>query len=235
MKVPMAIAFVQSCMTFKDRKRIPMRSLVLLALAFCLAPVQLLRANTVVTDDSVLKPPPGWRIAIVEFDDLQCPACAAANPLLMAAAAQYHIPWVRHSLLIPMHNWSRIAAVNALWFDAKSQKLGDDYRNEVFANQSSIYNPMMLRQFTERFAQAHGVQLSFSMDPQGKFADEVEADNQLSIRTGIKLTPTIFVVTEDSRGRHYVEVADHGKLYQTIDAALAQLKEQGLSEKIAHK
>lgn len=197
------------------------------ALALCVALAatsQWAVGATVVKDASALKPPPGDRIAIVEFDDLQCPACAQANPLIMSAVAQYKIPLVRHDLLIPSHNWSRMAAITARWFDAQSKELGYAYRNEVFAHQSSIFNPLMLRQFTQEFAQSHGVKLPFDMDPQGKLANEVEADSQLSLRTGVSLTPTIFIVTRDAQGVHFIEVTDHSKLFQMIDAALAGLK-----------
>lgn len=173
-----------------------------------------------VLDDAALKPPAGARVAIIEFSDLQCPACARANPLLMQAVATYKIPWIRHDLLIPSHNWSRIAAVNARWFDSKSKALGDDYRNQLFANQNSIYNPMMLSQFTHQFAASHGVALPFDLDPQGKFAQAVDADNELGKRTGIQLTPTIFIVTAGSHGNHYVQVTDQSKLFQMIDQAL---------------
>src|SRR3984957_15758138 len=43
--------------------------------------------TTPVHDASALKPPPGARVAIVEFYDLECPDCARANPLLIQAAA----------------------------------------------------------------------------------------------------------------------------------------------------
>src|ERR1700677_893841 len=137
-----------------------------------------------VLDASALHPPAGARVAIVEFDDLQCPACAATNPILKAAAEKYHIPWVRHDFLIPYHNWSRIAAINARWFDQKSKGLGDEYRNEVFASQASIYNPDSLAQFTQKFAQSHSVALPFAIDPQGTLAREVDADVELARRTG---------------------------------------------------
>ena len=86
-----------------------------------------------VLDTTALVPPPGARVAIVEFDDLECPTCARFNPLLKQAAANYRIPWIRHDFLIPYHNWSRSAAVYARWFDAKSKALGDEYRDQVFA------------------------------------------------------------------------------------------------------
>jgi protein-disulfide isomerase len=186
-----------------------------------------------VLDDAALKPPAGARVAIVEFSDLQCPACARANPLLMQAVATYKIPWIRHDLLIPSHNWSRIAAVNARWFDSKSKALGEDYRNQLFANQNSIYNPMMLSQFTHQFAASHGVTLPFDLDPQGKFEQAVDADNELGKRTGIQLTPTIFIVTAGPHGNHYVQVTDQSKLFQMIDQALQDTR--GPAAHASHK
>ena len=162
-------------------------------------------------------------MAIVEFDDLECPACAAANPVLMQAAAKYGIPWIRHDFLIPGHPWSPSAAVNARWFDEKSKRLGDDYRNYIFANQNSIETRSELQQFTQRFASAHSVALPFAIDPQGKLAAAVQADCQLGIRTGVNQTPTIFIVTSNSKGAPFIEVTDpQAQLFTTIDQAIAQ-------------
>jgi protein-disulfide isomerase len=193
------------------------------ALAFAaLDPAAHAQTPTQVLDASALRPPAGARVAIVEFDDLQCPACAAANPILKAAAAQYKIPWVRHDFLIPYHNWSRNAAINARWFDLKSKALGDEYRDQVFANQNSIYNPNSLAQFTQKFAQSHGIAMPFAIDPQGKLADEVNADNAVAQRTGIKSTPTIFVVAANSKGAPFTQVMNPAQqLYTTIDRAIA--------------
>jgi len=175
-----------------------------------------------VLDPTALHPPAGARVAIVEFDDLQCPACAAANPILKAAAAKYHIPWIRHDFLIPYHNWSRIAAINARWFDQKSKAIGDDYRNQVFANQNSIYNPDSLNQFTQNFAKSHGLALPFAIDPQGKFIAEINADSDLARRTGIKSTPTVFIVTSGGKAAPFTQVVNPKQdLYNTIDRAIA--------------
>ncbi len=91
--------------------------------------------TTQVLDSSALRPPAGARVAIVEFADMECPDCAHANPLLKEAADKYHIPWVRYDFPLPFHNWSFDAAVYARWFDTRSKKLGDDYRDYIFANQ----------------------------------------------------------------------------------------------------
>lgn len=182
-------------------------------------------SGTKVLNASALHPPAGARVAIVEFSDLECPACARINPVVRDAVAKYKIPWVRHELLIPGHMWSPAAAANALWFDSKSKALGDAYRDEVFANQTSIYNLNMLNMFTERFARSHGVTLPFSIDPRGKLAAAVQADNDLSRRTGIVRTPTIFVVTSNSKGAPYIEVQNPERdLYKTIDQAIADTK-----------
>jgi protein-disulfide isomerase len=180
--------------------------------------------GTQVHDPSALKPPTGARIAIVEFEDLECPDCARANPLLRDAAIKYNIPWVRHDFPLPFHAWSMQAAVNARWFDTKSKKLGDEYRDEVFANQPSIVDLNGLRTFTEKFAQSHGVALPFAIDPMGKLLAEVKADYALGQRIGIEHTPTIWVVTANSKGAPFVEVVDRSKLYQLIDQALEDTK-----------
>jgi protein-disulfide isomerase len=181
--------------------------------------------TTPVHDPEALKPPPGARVAIVEFEDLECPDCAAANPLLMEATAKYDIPWVRHDFPLPFHNWSFQAAVYARWFDTKGKKLGDDYRDSVFANQRSIETPGELTQFTEKFAQNHGLALPFSVDPQGKLAAEVKADYALGQRIGIEHTPTIWVVTDGANAAPpFVEVVDRTRLFQLIDQALAETR-----------
>src|SRR5246127_4225535 len=79
-------------------------------------------AGTQVHDATPLKPPAGAKVAIVEWEDMECPDCARANPLLREAAAKYSIPWVRHDFPLAFHAWSFNAAVNARWFDTKSKK-----------------------------------------------------------------------------------------------------------------
>jgi protein-disulfide isomerase len=180
---------------------------------------------TKVLDNSALHPPKGVPVAIVEFSDLECPACAHANPILKDAAAKYKIPWVRHDYLIPLHQWSKAAAVYARWFDEKGSGLGDAYRDAIFANQPSIYNVGVLTKFTETFASSHNIALPFAIDPQNKLAGIVQADDALGKRTGIQHTPTIFIVASTPRGDPYIEVENADKdLYRAIDQALAVAK-----------
>ena len=149
-------------------------------------------------DSPALKPPAGSNVAIVEFADLECPACRAANPTLVAAAAKYHVPWQFHDFPIPGHVWSTQAAVNARWFGEKSKELGEEYRNAIYTEQMSLSTQDDLTQATQKFAQDHHIQLPFVMDPQGKLLDAVRADASLARSLGVNRTPTIFVVTAHS-------------------------------------
>ena len=180
--------------------------------------------GTQVHDPGALKPPTGARVAIVEFEDMECPDCGRANPLLKEAAAKYNIPWVRHDFPLPFHAWSFNAAVNARWFDTKSKKIGDEYRDAVFASQVSITTPDGLRDFTQKFAKDRGIALPFAMDPQGSLAAQVKADYALGQRIGIEHTPTIWVTTANSKGAPFVEVVDRTKLFELIDQALADTR-----------
>src|SRR5271168_3183439 len=63
-------------------------------------------------DTSMIKPPPGAKVALVEFEDLECPACAHAHPMVVAALDYYKIPFIRKDYpLGGAHIWSADAAV----------------------------------------------------------------------------------------------------------------------------
>ena len=189
--------------------------------ALAIPHVSFSQAATQVLDTSALHPPPGARVAMIEFSDLECPACASINPLLKSAAEKYKIPWVRHDYLLPYHVWSPAATVYARWFESVRKGLGNEYRDQVFANQRSIYSRQAIREFTRNFAQSRGIALPFDVDPQGKFMAEAKADSDLSRHTGINHTPTVFIVTSGGKGSPWVEVTDNSKLFQMIDQALA--------------
>jgi hypothetical protein len=179
-------------------------------------------SGTRILDTSALHPPAGARVAIVEFADMQCPDCARAYPVLKEAVAKYKIPWLYHDFPLPYHTWSPTASINARWFETKRKGLGDEYREQVFANQASFYyNVDLFNKFTEKFAASHGIAMPFAVDPEGKITAEVNADKALGQRIGIDHTPTIWIVTANSKGAPYIEITDRSKLFQIIDQALA--------------
>jgi protein-disulfide isomerase len=204
--------------------------LSLAALLFIVPAARAWSANapdtTPIRYSSALKPPPGAKVAIVEFDDLECPACAEANPVIMQAVAKYKIPWIRHDFLIPGHVWSPNAAIYARWFDTRSKKIGSEYRNAVFANQPSINTRQDLISFTQKFAASHGLQLPFMVDPQDKLSAEVQADVALGKHLGVTQTPTIYIVMADSKGAPYIKVQNPEQdLFQDIDKAIEETRQ----------
>ena len=167
-------------------------------------------------DTSALKPPKGYKVAIVVFEDLQCPDCGRAEPLLKEAEKTYKIPLVRHDFPLPMHNWSFDAHILARYFDTKSKELGEEFRHFIFTNQPSITKDN-LRGVADRFASEHGTSIPFAVDPTGQLKSQVMADFNLGQRVGVQHTPTIYIVSDTQRGSPFVEVADRSQMFQLID------------------
>jgi protein-disulfide isomerase len=189
-----------------------------------LAAVILVLATHVSAQDAVnpvLKPPKGAQVAIVVFEDLECPDCRRAAPLVEEAAKTYKIPVVRHDFPLPFHKWSFDAAVIARYFDTHSKQLGNQYRDYMFEHQPEV-TAENLRAFSEKFAADHKVDLPFVVDPQGKLAAAVVADRDLGKSIHLEHTPTIYVVSNKTQGKPFVEVVDRTQLFQLIDAMKAE-------------
>jgi len=76
-------------------------------------------------DSAALHPPKGAKVAIVVFEDLQCPRCAVMAPQVEEASRNFKVPVMRHDYPLPMHSWSYDAAVLARYFDNQSKDLGN--------------------------------------------------------------------------------------------------------------
>jgi len=192
-------------------------ALSLLALV-CVVPLYAAGQGSV---NPVLRPPKGSQVALVVFEDLQCPQCRRVAPILEQASKTYKIPLVRHDFPLPMHNWSYQAAVMARYFDASSKALGDEFRDYIFSNQLEI-NPQNLRGYAEKFAREHKVGLPYVIDPQGKLAAEVNADRDLGQAIKLEHTPTVYVVSNRHPDKPYVEMNDSSQLYTLIDAMMKE-------------
>jgi len=164
-----------------------------------------------------LRPPKGSLLALVVFEDLQCPQCGRVAPLLDQASHTYKIPLVQHDFPLPMHNWSFDAAILARYFDTHSKELGNEFRLDVFQHQFEIV-PKSLHAFAEKFASDHKIGLPFVVDPDGKLAALVNADKDLGTSLHVQHTPTIWIVSSKKGSKPYVEVTDTSQLYVMIDA-----------------
>jgi protein-disulfide isomerase len=211
----------RAALNMKMNKRSLVWLIIFLVLAVC--GTIALRAQTT---NEVLRPPKGAAVAIVVFEDLECPDCARAAPLVQEAAKTYKIPVVRYDFPLQQHLWAFDAAVMARYFSTKSPALGVDFREYIFQHQQEItgVNPLdekgqkqRLRAAAEKFAQEHKTALPFVVDPQNKFANAVRADRDLGARIGIQHTPTLYVVNNSRSGRPFIEVVDRSQLFQLID------------------
>lgn len=170
-----------------------------------------------------LKPPPGHPVAILEFEDLECPLCGRAAPLVKSALDRYKVAFLRHDFIIPGHVWSRDAAICARYLQDKVAKtapeIDEQYRRDVFAAQNVINSKDDLQHFTRSWFAKHGQQMPFVVDPNGLFAAEVQADCTLGEKMGLIHTPTIVVLGP----KGWTEVADLSQLYAVIDQTVAQI------------
>ncbi len=170
-------------------------------------------------DTSMLKLPAGQRVAIFEMEDLECPACGHAAPIVHAAIEKYKIPFLRHDFPLSQHIWSRDAAITARYLEDKvSPDMAEQYRLDIFKSQASINSKEDLQGFTRSWFSKHGKTAPFSLGPDSVFALEVQADQRLGERLGVQHTPTIIVLGP----RGWVQVVDVSQLYAVIDQALAQ-------------
>jgi protein-disulfide isomerase len=197
------------------------RRLALLSLLFLIALPTVSRLAAQDTPDSVLRPPKGSQVAIVVFEDLECPMCRRTAPLVEQASKTYKIPLIRHDFPLPMHPWSYDAAVIARFFEAHTKGLGNDFRDYIFQNQLEV-DKGNLRTHAEKFAAAHKVDLPYMIDPGGKFAAQVNADRDLGRAIKLDHTPTVYIVSTRNPNRPYVEVKDNSQLYSTIDAMMKE-------------
>lgn len=182
-----------------------------------LAVFTLLTSLAVAQDKAeILKPPKGASVAIVIFEDLECPDCARAAPLVAEASRTYKIPLVRHDFPLPMHPWAYDAAILARYFDTHSKAVGNEFRDTVFRHQLEITKET-LRSFAEKFAAAHKIEIPFVVDPDGKLAKLVNADRDLGKQLDLQHTPTLYVVSNKRSGTPFVEVVDRSQLFQLID------------------
>jgi thiol-disulfide isomerase/thioredoxin len=177
-------------------------------------------------DTSILKPPAGQKVAIVEFFDLECPACRNAHPIVEKAAAQYHVPIVHYDFPLQMHVWSKDAAVFARYLQDKvNPGLASQYRTDVFQQQPAINSKDDLQGYTRRWMQQHGQSMPFVVDPTGAELGKVMADYHLGERLNVTRTPTIVVVTQNKW--QVVSGSESGsndvnRIYSILEGAIKQ-------------
>jgi protein-disulfide isomerase len=185
-------------------------------------------------DGSSLKPPPGARVAIVVFEDLECPSCGTAYPLIWEAAKAHNVPVVLRDFPLAKHPWAFDAAVFARYFDTKSQKLGEDFRGYIYKNQTQI-DKQNLRQYVDKFANDNKTPIPFVLDPDGQLKARIIADRDLGSQIGLQHTPTIFVIGNGGPATPPIEIDDYSKIGQAVEDMLQKAPAAAPAKKTAPK
>lgn len=153
-------------------------------------------------DQSILVRPDSYQIAtdsakttIIEFSDLQCPACASAYPVVKKVLADFSgkVNFVYRHFPLPQHQFGLIAAeaVEAAGVQGKFWEMHDMmYENQQVWSTKS--DPM-----EEFLSYAKNLNLdvdTFKKDVQAnKFADKIQRDIVDGNSLGVNSTPTFYV------------------------------------------
>jgi len=159
-------------------------------------------------------------VTVVEYADLQCPACARLHEFLEKELLPKYGDKVRvifKEFPLPMHDWSTVAAVANECAYQISPSVFPRYRTLVFANQDAI-NASNVRERLLALGNDAGVdrsRLAACIDSKASLS-RVEAARQEGEDLGVDKTPTTFV-----NGKIIVGLASQATFDQIVDEALA--------------
>lgn len=148
-------------------------------------------AQNISTDDDPSQGAANAPVTIVMFSDFQCPACAAAHPILKDVIAGYKDKVrfvVRDFPLVSIHENAFLAAQAANAANAQGKFF--EYAELLYNNQDKL-DSASLKEFATRLGLDRK---KFDADlDSGKYADEVRKDMTDGINYSINSTPTIFI------------------------------------------
>jgi protein-disulfide isomerase len=158
-------------------------------------------------------------VTVVEYADLQCPACARLHEFLEKELLPKYGDKVRvifKEFPLPWHDWSTAAAVANECAYQINPSVFPAYRTLIFANQNAI-NASNVRERLLALGDDAGVdrsRLAACVDSKASLS-RVEEARQEGKNLGINGTPTTFV-----NGRIIVGPAPQTTFYKIVDEAL---------------
>ena len=172
------------------------------------------------TRDQPSAGPASARVTIVEYSDLQCPACAQfQNFLEKELLPRYgsRIRVVFKEFPLSFHPWSKTAAIaNECGYQIDPSRFVD-YRTLIFANQNVITTSHVrddLLELGDRVG-LDPVKLGSCLDAEASFG-RIESSLSEAAALGVKKTPTLFI-----NGRIVIGVPPAQDFYAIVDDALA--------------
>lgn len=149
-----------------------------------------------ITADEWTRGPESAPVTLIEYSDLQCPACKFYQPILKQLVEKYpdKLRFVyRHFPLRSIHKNADLAARHAE--AAGKQGKFWEFHDLLFENQTSWANEGNPRTAFERYAGQLGLNLDqLKQDADSQTAkDAVKADERGALAAGVKATPTFFL------------------------------------------
>lgn len=184
-------------------------------------------ATTPATKDQLIRPTshstvsPNAKVNIVEFGDFQCPACAAAYPIVEQILTSYkdnpQVNFVFRNFPLPQHQYALLTAESAEASGAQG-KYWEMYKL-IYSNQDAWVNsvdPMsiMVGYATQLKLDVNKFKSEVSAN---KYNDIITQDQQDGTAIGINSTPTFYI-----NGLQEIGIQSVADFKARIDTALAQ-------------
>jgi protein-disulfide isomerase len=145
--------------------------------------------------DGPLRGPENAVISIVEFSDLECPYCKAAQPNVDKLASDFpRVRFIFQQFPLPMHPWAMKAALYADCAGQQNQAAFWKFIDSVFENQGSIALATVDDKLKE-FATAAGFDAQKLSACAALPATEARVKKSIALgqSVGVQGTPTVFI------------------------------------------
>jgi len=171
---------------------------------------------------------PQAKVAIVNFDDLECPYCARMHAVFFPATAERYKDLVKFVYvdypLTEIHPWAMHAAVNANCLAAQNDTAYWNYVDYLHTHGQDVSgadnDPAKAATTLDKLANAEGAKehldaakLSACIAKQDD--TKIEAEMKAADKVGVNATPTFFV-----NGERWAGQVDDNELWTMVDRAL---------------
>ena len=180
-------------------------------------PDQKVDKSILIKKDSYAAGSPKAKVAIVEFGDFQCPACASAHPVVKRILEDYEgkVYFQFRNFPLPMHRNAKLAAYVAEAAGAQGKYW--EMHDALYENQLEWAESTKPMEFFESYAKKLALDVEKLKEEikSDAIVKKVDRDTQDGGAAGVNSTPTFFVNGVQLRG-----VPQYADLQKLIDAEL---------------
>lgn len=173
--------------------------------------------SSLVRADSIQTGPASAKVTVVEFGDIQCPACAAAAPTVKRLKDEYkdRVNFVFRHFPLPSHANAQAGAQAAE--AANNQGKFWEMYDKLYANQKEWESSGSPNEFYIKYAKEIGLDETKFKDDLENFRqiDKIRADKADGDALGVSATPTFFI-----NGTKYQGVLSYNDFKNLIEQKL---------------